>query len=258
MSRIKRYSLAAVAAGVVIAAGAWLTHLSQEAKERERSRIAVMGILWNLHAYSDINNRLPPPTIADADGQPLFSWRFATAALLLGDPVQCGFYDQAPDIRKSWDAAENRRYQRPPHRDYAGSPASYLDGTRDGGRARFVAVIGPGTAFEEGPRLKMDQLPGDALLVVETRGCPVNWMQPGGDLDVRTVPQQIGVDGGIGPVGDGAQAFYVGFADRSIWLLRTDVPFGTLAKFFSVKAAEPRDREADLEPYAVKVWRPTR
>lgn len=257
MSRIKRYSLVVVAAGAVIAAGAWLTHLLQEAKERERSRVAVLGILWNLNDYSQMKNRLPPPTITDADGRPLFSWRFATASFLLGDPVQRGFYGQAPNIKKSWDSAENQRYQMPPHRDYAGSPANYLDGTRDGGRARFVAVIGPGTAFEEGSRLKMDQLPGDVLLVVETRGCPVNWMEPGGDLDVRTMPPQIGVDGGIGPVEEGAKAFYVGFADGSIWLVRTSIPFGTLAKFFSATVAQPRDRETDLAPYTVKVWRPT-
>lgn len=257
MSHIKRYPLGVVIIGVAVTAGAWLFHLLRVSQEREPAGVAVLGILWNLSAYSESCGRFPSPTITDSDSRPLYSWRFSTAALLLGDHVQYGFYGQSPDIKKAWDSVENQRYQAGPHREYAGSPASYLDDTREGSRARFVAVIGPGTAFEEGAQLKMSQLPGDVLLVVEAKGCRVHWMQPGGDVDVRTMPQQIGTDGGIGPAGQGAMAFYVGFADRSVWLLRTNIPFGNLAKFFSVKATEPRDRETDLGPYAVKVWRPT-
>ena len=91
------------------------------------SRVAVQGILGNLSDYSDQWQRLPAATVTDGEGRPLCSWRFATAAFLLGDPVQCGYYGQAAHCDKPWNSPENRRYLSGPHRVYAGSPASYLD-----------------------------------------------------------------------------------------------------------------------------------
>ncbi|HYH63568.1 MAG TPA: hypothetical protein VD866_02615 [Urbifossiella sp.] len=248
---------AAVVLVVLLAAGVgggWLIYVIRVGQERARPMNALRGIHLQLALYADLYQGLPPPTITDPDGRPLYSWRFGIVAGNLNDPVHAGFYGQRSHHDKPWDSPENRRYHSEPYSDLPGGPADQIDATRPGSKARFVAVVGPGTVFGGAKRAKIDGRPNDALLLVETTGCPVHWMQPGGDVDVRTVPRQIGVAGGIGPAADGGREFYVVFADGSIRLLRSDVPFENLAKFFSVPVPGLRDRDTDLGPYTVESW----
>jgi hypothetical protein len=59
MSRTKRASVMLAVLGAV-AAGAWVVRAVRVTEDRNRSRTAVVGILWNLGTYSELNNRLPP------------------------------------------------------------------------------------------------------------------------------------------------------------------------------------------------------
>jgi hypothetical protein len=79
-------------------------------------------------------------------------------------------------------------------------------------------------------------------------------MEPGGDLDPRTVPRRIGSVGGIGPAAAGHAEFCVGFADQSVRLLRAAIPFDTLAPFLTVEGAASHDRDAALGPYTIRSW----
>ena len=213
----------------------------------------IMGDLLNCGA--SFGDRLPPAVVRDAEGKPMSSWRFVTAAQLLNDRVQTGYYGQDCRGDLPWDSRDNRRYLNGPYRDYAGSPPSYINSSRPGNKARFVAVVGPGTAFDDGKPRRLDELPANALLVVEVRGCQAHWMEPRGDLDVRTMPEEIGGEGCIGPAAGGRREFYVGFADRSVWLLRADIPFEVLSRFFTVEEARRQDRDLTLGPYAIQVWK---
>jgi hypothetical protein len=225
------------------------------AQERNNIGYGLRYILGDLSSYSAAYDRLPPAVIRDREGQPQSSWRFATAAMLLNDAVQTGYYGQDCRGDLPWDCPENRRYLDGPYRDYGGSPLSYIDPSRPGNKARFVAVVGPGTAFDDDQPHRIEEVPGNALLVVETRGCRAHWMEPGGDLDIRTMPRVIGADGGIGPATGGRPEFYIGFADRSVWLVRSDVPFETLSRFFTIEEARQQDRDLVLRPYANQVWK---
>lgn len=245
-----------VGLGVVLAGGgfALLVRQARLDAEKENFRQHVSFILMDLWNYSAGDSGLPPAVVTGPDGRPLYSWRFATAALLLGDPVQRGYYGQSAHRDKPWDGPENRRYREGPHRDYGGSPQSYIDPTRPGGMARFGAVVGPGAAFDPDRRRKLDDLPGGLVVLVEVTGSEAHWMQPGGDVDPRTVPRQIGVAGGIGPAAAGGTEFWVGFADRSVRLLRADIPFEVLAPFLTVEGAGSHDRDAALGPHTVRSW----
>jgi len=226
------------------------------AQNRIREGQNLRYILGDLRSYANyLGGRLPPAVMRDAQGNPQSSWRFVTAAILLNDKGQTGYYGQEARGDLPWDAPENRRYLNGPYREYAGSPLSYIDASRPGNKARFVAVVGPGAAFDESEPWRLEDLPGDALLIVEIKGCQAHWMEPGGDLDVRTTPHAIGGEGCIGPAVEGRREFFVGFADGSVWALRTDVPFDVLSKFFTVKEARRHDREATLKPYAIQVWK---
>jgi hypothetical protein len=101
----------------------------------------------------------------------------------------------------------------------------------------------------------MDELPGNLLVVVEVTGIEVHWMQPGGDVDPRTMPRRIGHPGGVGPAAPGDTAFWVGFEDGGVWLLRSGMPFEVLAPFLTVDGTAGRDRDAALGPYTVQAWK---
>ncbi len=256
MKRLLFILIVIIAACLAVGGVVRVARQMRVAAERNREASNLRYILGDLrNCGTDFDDRLPTAVIRDAHGKPQSSWRFVTAAMLLNDKVQTGYYGQ--DCRGSlpWDAPENRRYLDGPYREYAGSPLSYIDASRPGNKARFVAVVGPGTAFDDEKPWRFDELPDNALLVVEVRGCQAHWMEPGGDLDVRTMPHEIGGEGCIGPAGGERPEFYVGFADGSVWLLRANVPFEVLSRFFGVEEARQEDRDSALGPYTINVWK---
>lgn len=255
MKRAFLFATVAIAAILVTGSVVEFRRLTQRAQERNRTPSDVKGIVSDLWCYNDLRKRLPPAVITSADGKPLCSWRFVNAAFLLGDQVQFGFYGQVAHTDKAWNSPENQCYVSGPFREYAGSPLSYIDPSRSGNKARFVAVQGPGTAFETGKARSMGDLPSGMILIVETRGAAVHWMEPGGDLDIRTMPHQIGAVGGIGPVTEERKEFFVGFVDGQVRLVRVTAPFEVLEKFLTIAEAAKHDREAELGPYSVSVWR---
>lgn len=240
---------------VTIALVWYAVHRLRVAARQSETAAHLQGILHNLHNYNTDYRHLPATTVKNVNGEALSSWRFITAAFLLGDTVQVGYYGQHAHRNRPWDSEANKRYLDGPYRDYAGSPLSYIDESRPGNKARFVAIEGPGTAFDENNRWLMKDLPTDLIVVVEAHSCQFHWMEPGGDLNVRSMPQKIGAMGGIGPTQLEQKAFYVGFADTSVWLLRTDIPFEELAKFLTIAEAKRYDRDTVLRPYAIRVWK---
>jgi hypothetical protein len=252
---IRIWVLGVFAAGGLGAGVAAVFHYIPTVKQRQKNHFAVTDILNGLGNYSDMRRRLPPLTITDSHGKPLSSWRFTTSMIMVSGSMHRGYYTQYPQLDKPWNSLENQPYASGPHHEYPGSPPTYIDQTRPGNKARFVAVAGPETGFHQKTQMPAEQLPRALLLITEVRDCTTHWMEPGGDLDVTTVPQTIGAEGGIGPASTAATEFYVGFADMSVWLLRTDVPFENLAKFFTISSAKQNNRDALLGPFAVKVWK---
>jgi hypothetical protein len=146
-------------------------------EERERTPLGREG--YPVRSVVQQSGVSPTAVVTDREGRPLSSWRFFNAAFLLGDPVQTGYYGQHAHVDKPWNSPENKRYLSGPYREYMGSPLSYIDATRPGNKARFVAVQGPGTAFDHAKRVAISDLPGGLILVVETKGCQRHWMEPG-------------------------------------------------------------------------------
>ena len=86
-------------------------------------------------------------------------------------------------------------------------------------------------------------LPADLLLIVEVRESKTNWMQPG-DFDIDNM--QRAIDGkGVCISGFRRPGFHVGFADATVWLLRSGTPFEELSKFFTIESAEMHGRETN-------------
>ena len=115
----------------------------------------------------------------------------------------------------------------------------------------MFAITGPGTAWgddsTELPR-SLKEIDGDTILAVEVANSGCHWMRPG-DFDVRTMPHTICDPKGKGISSRHKGGFNVLFADAVVMFLRTDIPFETLAQFFTVDGAKKHDREKELKPY---------
>ncbi|MBN2024231.1 MAG: hypothetical protein JW809_15720 [Pirellulales bacterium] len=97
-------------------------------------------------------------------------------------------------------------------------------------------------------RRKVEELPPDLIVLVETRNSGVHWMEPG-DLDVRTMPRTIDAADGKGISANFGDRVHVAFADGTVWALSTDVPFATVEKFLTIDSAKRHDRDVLLGPY---------
>jgi hypothetical protein len=119
--------------------------------------------------------------VADAKGQPLYSWRVLLMAELdrtagwFGGRLAGGFRFDEP-----WDSPNNRKLQQL-------TPYTVLQCPSDPARAgstktHFVAVVGPGTVFPSDgtPRRLADvtEGPRETLIVVEVFGAGIHWMEP--------------------------------------------------------------------------------
>ena len=222
--------------------------------ELANSCLLARFIVMELEANAVAHDGLLTPAIETAeDGTEMHSWRFVSCRMLFGDMVQVGFYGQAPDsaYNHPWNHPRNKRYYDGPHRDYGGSPNSFIDAPHGDHSTRYSAITGPGTAFDDsGTTVFYSDLDDDTILFVETRNSVHHWMKPGGDFDVTSMPSSIGLPNGIS--GRDSRGFIVAFADKQVWVLSHDTPLSDLAKFFTIANSKKHNRAEGLEHYRVR------
>jgi len=214
------------------------------------------GILVAIDNYDALTGSLPPAILRSSDGEPIHSWRFLVCRLYLGDRIQVSFYgqDASAAYDSAWDSPGNARYFTGPHRDYPESPNSFIADSDQ--HTRFVAITGPGTAFDERRSIRLQDLDGDTILVLECATPCWHWMRPGGDLRIADIGDSGKVSEALGPFDDGD--FLVGFADGEAWTLSQDMPLRTLKEFMLVESAKSVDRDDMLSRYCIRSFRRTR
>ena len=151
------------------------------------SRAALRDIGVALHDYHESFGKLPPAVVRDKDGRPLYSWR----VLLLPFLEQNHLYKQLK-LDEPWDSPHNKPL-------VAQTPKCYLPhggGMDPPGLTRYLAFVGPGTAFERDGLTWKDFPDGleQTILVVEA-GTPVPWAKP---VDIEYAP-----DAPLPPLGAG-------------------------------------------------------
>ncbi len=164
-----------------------------------------------LNAYAAQYGRYPPPYTVDAKGKPLHSWR----VLILPFLNERRIYGMV-QLDEPWDSPRNSAVQ-------SMVPRVYVSPGRTGfgmvGESNYVLVTGPGTLFPSNKSIPIDQIKDgleNTLLVVETAVSLHPWTEPY-DLDVTTLPNQIGAPKGIG--GTHASGATAVFADgKPAWL----------------------------------------
>ena len=199
-------------------------------RAQRRNNLKQIGLAF--HNFHDVYKQLPAAVRRDEWGRPLCSWRFHLLPYLEA-------WMTPLDFGERWDEPVNRWATNGPLHVYCLYP------NRDRPESlqtNVVAVVGPGTAFEEGREIGLDDLDTDTILAVEIAGFEVHWAEPG-DLHVDEVPESITA----GPDGGG---LWVLFADGQVWFLEPEVPLEDLRKFFTIEGAKQHDREELLAPYA--------
>ncbi len=154
--------------------------IREEADRRDTCVNNLKQIGLALHSYHACYGRFPPPYVTDAQGKPLYSWRVLILPWMEEKPL----YDQWR-LDEPWDSPHNQRLPKPGclcsyplyecpvarRNRQPGSPP-YTD---------YLAVVGPGMAWEEGKRLSLADFvddPSNTVMVVEVRGSQIHWAEP--------------------------------------------------------------------------------
>ncbi len=175
MVRVKRILLMVGAAALVLSCGLWLhcplRVLDSPGWSRSAHRLSCIAMA--LRCYRDIYGQLPAPVVRDKKGRPLYSWRVSLLPFLAEDDIFHQFHLDEP-----WDSPHNRKLTAKTPRCYI--PILETDYDHPG-RTRYLAFVGPGTAFErEGLRwTDFPDGPANTIVVVEA-GDPVPWSKPVG------------------------------------------------------------------------------
>jgi hypothetical protein len=172
------------------------------AQKRMQSTNNMKQIGIALHNYHDTYNEFPPAVVTDENGKPLYSGR----VLLLPFLEQANLYNQF-DKTKAWDAPENAVITQQAIAVFQ-DPAN---NTRPRTRSDYVFVVGPGTLFEAGQKIRIGEVTdglSNTMMVVETKMGPDNWAAPQEwDATTSNPPPGNHQQGQIVLFGDGSVRF---------------------------------------------------
>ena len=233
-------------AGIAVVLGVALKMLDWRDRRHCEQRLhQVRAFLAN---HNDHFGAAPPAFVTDAAGNPLNSWRWQLER----------YFDFDWDGTIQWDSPRGRALQNPwKHGGYS-CPLSH----RPRRHASFVALTGPGTAFEPltmptpyqplsgtvfaaTTTPDLDSLPHDLILIVEVRNSGIEFKEPR-DFDIRTMARGINTDPVRGISSHHPGGAHVLFADGQVWFIHNDAPFDELEKLFTIEGANKHDRDALL------------
>jgi hypothetical protein len=212
--------------------------------EQSRRSACVMNlkqISIALHNYHDTYGSFPPAYIADENGRPLHSWRVLILPFLESSDLYSKYRFDEP-----WDGPNNRRLagrMPPAYRcpsEPRTSPPSHM--------TSYVAIVGPEAVWPGTMSRSLGEIAdgaGNTLLVVESHGSGIHWMEPR-DLSVVQMARNINSPAGQGigschganKPGDRGTAAYVALADASTHLLPSDLSEERLQALLTIAGSE--------------------
>jgi hypothetical protein len=185
--------------------------------------------------YESDHGRLPPAHTVDANGKPLHSWR----TLILPYLDDQKLFEQIK-LNEPWNSPHNARVTSTgnevfhcPSDDSSDSDTSY------------VAVIGPGTAWESKDGTKLSDItdgPKNTILLVETRNSGIKWVEPR-DLDLEHLPPGMTKDNLLKSLSNHPGLVNVVFTDGATMCLPDDLPWSDFEAVLTIAGGEKIDRE---------------
>ncbi len=148
---------------------------AREAARRSQCMNNLKQISLALLNYHDVHKSFPSPYIADANGNPIHSWR----VLILPFLEEKLLYQQY-DFNEPWDGPKNSQMAEKIPEVYR-CPSGLVDETPLAEKTQYFAVVGPGTAWSAGNGRRITEFTdgvSNTILVIEASGLGVNWMEP--------------------------------------------------------------------------------
>lgn len=165
----------ALAAGLVAVAwfAAWFVaavNRAQAAANQAQCLCHVSALALLLANYEDKFGSLPPAHLTNDKGEKLCSWR---VLVLAADDAYRDIHESY-DFSQPWDGPSNRGLAEK-------APSLYVcpnSGSEDSPFTSYLAVTGPGTAFDEGRYVNSRKTDHPEIVIIESADSGVNWMEP--------------------------------------------------------------------------------
>ena len=170
-SEVPGMAIGAVAVGMLLPA----VQKVREAAARVQAQNNFKQIALAMMDYADSHGgQLPPPSITDAQGRPLLSWRVALLPYLEGENIYRQFH-----LNEPWNSPHNRQLIPLMPKVFQNPASSFLPGS---GMTFTQVFTGPNTPFpggRQGLRFPAGFRDGTSNTILVTEGAsPVTWTAP--------------------------------------------------------------------------------
>jgi prepilin-type processing-associated H-X9-DG protein len=215
---------------------------------RELARCAacinnLKGIGLAMHNYHDANKHFPRPNIYDKDGKPLFSWRVEILPMMEYGPL----YNSLKNV-EPWNSPTNAPLlSTVPLPEYiCCSTSSNIYSTN------YVAVIGPGTPWNEDRTMNLSEFPdggSHTVMLVETENANMHWAEPR-DLTVEEALEGLRTGKGLRILSPHPGVINVLFADGAVRSLPSRMPISLWEKLLAGEITDLENIEKMIDPSA--------
>jgi hypothetical protein len=230
---INKWVLVALIVAIVTLLAIVTYQLYNGARTDERMQNISLWTRTLMGYYSDAV--LPASAGYAQNGAPLYSWRFREWIYLYAR-------ESRDALDHAWDSPSNSRFRmlRP-----------YQLSCNNDGASAVALVTGKGTAFESRDGINYSDVPPECILAIEYWGSTVHWMQPG-DFPVELLSRESAQAAGLTPLRGRQDAFFVGFADGKVWLLKLSTPPEIIQKCCLIETANAKTRNDELSLYRIR------
>lgn len=188
-------------------------------------------IVLALQNYQSRYRSLPPASVKDENGKPLYSWR----VLILPFLDRSDIYDQF-QLDESWDSPHNRALSDTAIQAFK-SPSQSVKASS---RTNYLVVKGDGTIFPDDKSISIAEIrdgSSQTIMVVEKVDSDINWAEPR-DLDIETMSMTVNDPLGKGISSDHSGGTVVGLADGSAIFLDETIDPESLRALLTVDGGE--------------------
>ena len=235
VAKFVRYAVMGSMIMLIFGIVAWLLVPSAQRAFEERRRLATLSniqqIAKALNAYNREFGSYPTPTVNDANGLPLYSWRVLILPYL-------GYKDLYRRFEKdqAWDSPSNMLLA-------SEMPSVFVVAGNEMARSLYESnyslVVGPGTLFPTASSASIEHgfdNPAETILVVETKEGGFSWTQPG-NLD-NTTGVRIGSRPAVDIGGNFSEFALVAMVDGNGVALNSQTPPATIQALLSPDGGE--------------------